>query len=153
MVECLRLSVPAIQKELHKRKRYGLTAPQLLQHGRPLVDLLVPPAADDNPDETLSVRSIAAETLIRKGLQRVDGDPRRRQALTILGGLVRDGIPPTMEERRKQAARLFNVSPNAFRSGKQYEKNLVFSLAFGIFEAALGEETPGEGIRDDAQTC
>jgi hypothetical protein len=131
------ISADAIQQRLDGIKRYGVRAFQLSQHGRPLVDLLVPHNPND-PTETLSKRAIKAENIIRDAIERLGGT--HRLALKTLLGLAHDGITPTLEERRRQAAKILGVLPVTFRAGK-HEKELLGNLAFEIYEIILSRET------------
>jgi hypothetical protein len=136
------LSVDAIYTALDNQKRYGVRDHQLFRHGRPLVDLLMPPNHDDH-DDTFPVRCVKTEQLIKEAIERLDG-PTHRVALNDLLGLSYDGATPTLSERRAAAAEILGIRKSTFR-GSKHEKDLLWSLAFEIFELILSRcgETHG----------
>lgn len=140
------IDVEATQAELGRVVRYGAQAPQLIKHGRALVDILVPP--DDDPQATLPVRAITAECMIRQAIGRLD-HTATREALLIILGLQNEGILPKLGARREQAADLFDRHPRTFKD--TIEPELLWHLASALYrmqqdhDEPHNDEEPAEG--------
>jgi hypothetical protein len=135
LVTTRRIDVRALQEELRNTLRHGARVARLYIHARNLVDILVPPNGDD-PEESISDRAITAEEIIRTGVQRVGG--HHADALAVILGLKPGTQDVTLEERRRNAARLLDIQPNTFRVNR--EGILLWDLAFEIYKLLIHDE-------------
>ncbi|MCP2341622.1 hypothetical protein [Actinomadura rupiterrae] len=130
-----RIDANQIYERLHCVVRYGVRANRLFEHGRPLIDLLIP--SDDTSDECYSHRAILAEEVIRRGIEREN----RTDAAALRITLSVDGdssVLKKLETRRREAARIYGVTPNTYRMN--HERALLHDLAFQILAIILREE-------------
>ncbi|WP_435084274.1 hypothetical protein [Gordonia hongkongensis] len=71
----------------------------------------------------------AVESLLRKAVKHLDGGDYEESASYTFGLIAGTKLAPS-SERRRQAARVFSVSPDTFR--KTYEKTLIDEVAEGV---------------------
>lgn len=129
------IHVERLQEELRNALRHGARAARLFTYSRGLIDALVPPRGGD-PQLSLSFRAIAAENIIKAGIENVGGNAS--QALSIALALRGDAVTHRkLEDRRREAAQIFGIQPNTFRL--THESILLWDLTFEIYKLLLQE--------------
>lgn len=130
------IDVNQIFKKLRQNGlHHGARANRLYIYGRELIDLLIPP--DGTPDDDSPLRAVRAEQIIRLAVSRLN--PPDDEALRISLSLKGEAFAlRKLEQRRQEAARLYNVLPNTYRL--KHEGAILFDLAFQIFAILIGAD-------------
>lgn len=127
-------SVERLQEELDRAiHNRGAHAHFLYEKSRTLVDLIIPPKEGGSAQDVTPDRAIAVEGIIRNAVNAIsEYDPQAAEALLIILGLKRNTLDRNrLQERRKEASRLYDVSPDTFH--RAYESQLTLMLAFQIW--------------------
>jgi hypothetical protein len=128
----------AIQEHLRLATRHGTRAAMLLTYHQSLIDVLVPAensSQSDAPD-SLGLRAIEAERLIRKAIDRIGG--QRAKALEIILDLTGRGLP--LDERRHDAAQILGVAAVTFRRSRAYERLLLLELSVELCRMSITQQ-------------
>lgn len=124
-------TIDALKGELKHAVRYGAKAHSLHRHAPRLVEMLNPPARDE--ETQIPDRAIATEELIRRAIRCIEEYAKdSAEALSILLGLQHDRqAQKSLHERRREAGQQLGYSIVTFR--KKYEDEILEMLAFAIW--------------------
>lgn len=128
MTTTRRLDVEVLYSELRRVLKHGARAARLRRHAPKLIDLVLP--GDQHPELDVHGRAYEVEQIIRRCAKTIGGEPG--EALLILLCLAPGTVGTPLEQRRREAAALFDMLPDTFRRPR-HEGALLWDLVMEIY--------------------